>query len=77
MLRRPDDATATLVRLVAGGAAAFVDAHVLAVLLVAARVAGVAVIPWRLALAPLFAASAVAALTQWRFLSRVATLRLV
>ena len=77
MLRRPDDATATLVRLVAGGAAAFVDAHALAALLVAARVAGVAAIPWRLVLAPLFAASAVAALTQWRFLSRVATLRLV
>ena len=36
MLRRPDDATATLVRLVAGGAAAFVDLHVLAALLVAA-----------------------------------------
>ena len=64
MLRRPrrprEDATRTLVFLVASGCASVVDCHVACAVLVAWTLGG-GPVPWRVAICPLFTASAVAA----------------
>ena len=77
MARVREDATSRLVFLVANGLAYCVDLHVVGAWAVAWKCGGVGhPPPWRVVAVPFFAASGVAAATQWRFFARVANLRL-